>query len=331
MKKQLKLFGSTVEEDKDNLAEYSKDFFEKFSLERSPKNIDDIHKAFTALRDQIHKGNVEACLIGKYIYEHISRKEIRKRRVTARDFEEFLVTFFNGNIIEAEQRNQYLKELSGSDEFSRRVSRNRLEKLDVVLGSILLSVKTFVPTNKELNAGSFSAEALFQGFLPLPIPSERTDLGSPRALEEKFTNIQSNGQWDNFVRRFETMVNTIYLTDWIFTIKGGQVFDIFLLSKNDFKRFMIDAVKGGPSKAVEFLNRFEAHAIRTRRNPLLSKAKHISINLIGPIARTLGNLDEMVNEIRSITIATLVGKVEPKEAQNTILKRVGEFFKEIGY
>jgi len=327
MSKQERLFENNSAANRNELNIHSQVFFKRFGLERAPRTLEDIHQAFTALKEGIRKGDLEASLIGKYVYEHVSKEEIRTRRVTARDFEEFLTTFFEGEIIEAEEREKYLKELLGRDDFSRRVSRNRLEKLDVRLGKVLLSVKTFVPQNKELNAGSFSAEALFAGFLPLPIPNERTDLGSQKALEEKFGQIEKAGKWKDFVGRFEKMINTIYLTDWVFTIKGGQYLDIYLLTGNKFRELMIGCVRGGPSMAVELLNRFEAHAIRTQLDPLLSESLHVKVNLIGPLTARLQRLDQLVNVIRSTAIAAIRGEIKIKEAIDKIQRLLQDFFK----
>lgn len=329
MSRQQRLFQDALSDEKSDLSLYSEAFFKKFDLPREPKSLGEIGKAFLALKEEINRGDLLASLIGKYIYDHISKVEIRKRRVTARDFEEFLTRFFQGEIIEAEQRDQYLKELPGTDEFSRRVSRNRLEKLDVRLGSILLSVKTFVPTNKELNAGSFSAEALFDGFLPLPIPSERTDLGSGRALTEKFLRIHKDGKWGAFVERYERMVNIIYRTEWIFAIKGGRYFDIYLLPGSKFRELMISCVRAGPSKATRLLNRFEAHAIRTQTDPLFSESQHIRIDLIGPAAKRLRIVDSFISDVKSIAIAVLCGNIKVQQAKENFVQKVGEFIKEI--
>jgi hypothetical protein len=315
---------------KDDLSRFCADFFEKFQLRRSPKNLEDIYAAFTTLKEHISKGDLDASFIGKYVYEHISREDIRTRRVTARDFEEFLTTFFEGELIETEeQRSKYLKELPGRDDFSRRVSRNRLEKLDVRLGSLLLSVKTFVPTNLELNAGSFSAEGLFDGFLPLPIPNERTDLGSAPALKQKFEQIEKEGKWKDFVKKFETMINTIYLTDWIFGIKGGRYLDIYVLDGAKFKELMIKCVVNGPSQAVELLNRFEAHAIRTRLEPFLSESRHVRIDLIGPANSRLQSVDNLVSDIRSSLVASLCGRLDLGKAKQVILEKIEQFFAEM--
>lgn len=291
--------------------------------------MDDVYNAFSALRHGISNGDFEASVIGKYIFENITREDIRTRRVTARDFEEFLTTFFEGEIIETdEQRSVYLKELPGKDEFSRRVSRNRLEKLDVRLGSLLFSVKTFVPSNLELNAGSFSAEALFEGFLPLPIPNERTDLGSPPALKEKFLKIKQQGKWSEFAKRFSTMVDIIYKTDWIFAIKGGKHLDVYILEGDKFKKLMTEYVARGPSRAVELLNRFEAHAIRTKLKPFLSESKHVNINLVGPVYSKLRSIDKLVSDIKSCLVTSLCGRFDAGKAKQAILARIEQFFKE---
>lgn len=325
MTKQERLVGNESEAE-NSLALYCERFFKIFKLQRSPKNLQEIYEAFSILKDQIDKGEPTASIIGKHIYEHISGEAIRKRRVTSIDFEEFLTTFFEGIIVESEDRTKYLEELPGRDDFSRRVSRNRLEKLDVRIGKLLLSVKTLIPENKELNAGSFSAEALFEGFLS-PVPNERTDLGSQSALEEKFNKIAKAGNWKDFAERFEQMVRTIYLTDWIFAIKGGQHCDIYLLTGEKFRELMINCVKDGPSKAVQLINRFEAHAIRTRLEPLFAEAMHVRVDLIGPCSGRLIKLDNLIRNIQSIAVDTLCGELSPKSAMEQIQSQLKELIK----
>jgi len=303
-------------------------FFKKRGLRRSPVCIEDINKAFEALRDGIIKGDLDATVIANYIFQNITHEKIRKRRVTAVDFEEFLTVFFEGERVQKENRGKYLEEISRSEDFWRRVSRNRLEKLDVRLGTVLLSVKTLIPENLELNAGSFSAEALFSGFID-PVPNERTDLGSKSALREKFNKIAREGKWPNFLKQFETMVENIFLTDWIFAIKGGRYLDIYTLEGKEFRKLLIDFMSKGPDAATGLLNRFEAHALRTELGPILSKSHHVKINLIGKSTNILVKIDSLIAEIRLMVIGSITGSISPKEAIEQVKRAVQELLKNV--
>src|SRR2546425_7727856 len=144
----------------------SEKFFNKYRLAKSPKTIGELNEAFEKLKESIEAGYLPSLLIGKYIYQKITSEEIRTLRVTAHDFEKFLITFFEGHIMTTNDRKKRSELVSGfDDDHLRRVKRNALEKGDVTLGNLEFSVKTLVPDNKELNVGSFSAEVLFEDFL----------------------------------------------------------------------------------------------------------------------------------------------------------------------
>lgn len=267
------------------------------------------------MNNAIRDGDLAATFIGRYVQRNITDEKIAKRKVSAINFEEFLaVCLFKGRVISEKSRIDEPRvpeiELGFEDpEVARRVLRNRLEKLDVELGPLRLSVKTLIPENRELNIGSFSAEALFSGFLPY-IPNERDSLGSKPLLKEQFEKVRGGAKWDQFVERFTKMVNAIYTNDWIIVLKAGRRMDVYTIGAENMRELLIGAIRAGPSGTVAFLNRFEAHALRVELDPIISKAHHVRIDLIGKSTRMLERLEGVISEMESIAIDGLVG-VEP--------------------
>jgi hypothetical protein len=97
----------------------SKHFFSQNGLTRAPKNLDEIILVFEKLRDGIARGDISALLIGKYIYENITAKEIRTLRVTAYDFEDFLTKFFIGTRMSESWRKKKSEKITGfADDYS---------------------------------------------------------------------------------------------------------------------------------------------------------------------------------------------------------------------
>jgi len=170
-----------------------------------------------------------------------------------------------------------------------------------------ISAKTLIPKNKELNIGSFSAEALFNGFID-KIPNERDTLGSKPLLKKIFSQIQKQGKWNEFKKRFLDMIKNIYATDLFIAIKNDKILDLYIINRNDFQKYFCGLVNSDVDKIISFINRFEAHALRTEREPLLKIAKHISINLEGKSTEKLRNLQSKVDEIYSLTINSFCDK-----------------------
>lgn len=307
-----------------------KQFIERHKLSKEPSNLVDISKAFSALAKGIKEGDIEATLIGRHIHSTISNKNTRKLKVSAHNFEEFLVGLFSGRIIDKQERKKIKVKISSfpNKDINRRVERNKLEKLDVVLGRLNLSAKTLVPTNKELNIGSFSAEALFKGFMT-SIPNERDSLGSKPLLEKQFQGIVDSGKWSEFKNRFVKMIQEVYTTDWIITIKNDQVFDVYTLSGDDFRQILISRINKGPKEIVSFINRFEAHALRSELSPIFDKAMHIKVELIGK-STPLVNLvyDKSIAIIQS-AFESLMKQKDSKLAEAEIRKSCEEIIKAI--
>lgn len=290
------------------ISHFSELFLKKHKLNTPPKNIDEIITCFSILNEDIKKGEPEATIMGDFIFKTITDKRI-STKVSANNFEMLLAEFFDGRKVEKEDRKniKIAVKISTIEDINRRVTRNLLEKLDVQIGKINISAKTLIPKNKELNIGSFSAEALFNGFIN-KIPNERDTLGSKPLLKKVFIQIQNEGKWEEFKKRFLDMIKNIYTTDLFIAIKNDKILDLYIINKSDFQKYFCGLVNSSIDNIISFINRFEAHALRTEREPLLKIAKHISINLEGKSTARLHNLQSQVDEIYSLTINSFCNK-----------------------
>lgn len=283
-------------------------FLKKHGLNKPSKDINEIINCFSILNEDIKNGEPEATIIGDFIFRTITDAKI-STKVSANNFEIFLAEFFGGKKIEKEDRKKIkiTVKISSIEDINRRVTRNLLEKLDVQIDKMNISAKTLIPKNKELNIGSFSAEALFKGFIN-KIPNERDTLGSKPLLKKIFTQIQEQGKWKEFKKRFLDMIKSIYATDLFIAIKNDKILDLYIIDKKDFQKYFCGLVNSSIDKIISFINRFEAHALRTEREPLLKIAKHISIHLEGKSTTKLHNLQSKVDEIYSLTINSFCNK-----------------------
>lgn len=300
-------------------------FFKNHGLTREPKSLEDIEKFFISFRDSIKEGDPEATVIAIEIYNEISRTEVSHRKASAINFEELLTTLFEGKIINNKTRQP--EETScdfGEPEINRRVARNKLEKLDAELGSLKLSVKTLVPTNSELNIGSFSAEALFRGFLPYT-PNEREFLGSKPLLRQQFEKIKSSGKWKEFETRFVRMAEIIFATDWIIAIKDDRRLVVNTISGEKFRKILIDAIRNGPSEITKIFNRFEAHALRIEIEPIIKNSNVIEVDLFGKLMEPIKEIDETLRDIKYMMLDYYSGLLSKDMLLRHILIRMKNF------
>jgi hypothetical protein len=302
------------------------------NLDRPPKNLKQIIQSFIILNDEIANGAHDATYIGRYIYDNITCEKLNTK-ISASNFEEFLAFFFGGKKMDKEDRKKIkvVVKFSKNEDINRRVTRNKLEKLDVMIGGIELSAKTLIPKNNELNIGSFSAEALFDGFLP-SIPNERDTLGSKPLLNKIFNQIKTDGNWGKFVDRFIAMIKSIYVTHLIVAIKSDKVLEVYLLPKEKFRSYFIQLVKSGPDQIISFMNRFEAHAIRTQREPIINNSYKVHITLFGKSTEKLDKIINTTHSMRIDAINSLIYKDQKEDRIKSLDKRylsLIEFLKKI--
>ena len=136
----------------------------------------DLNSFFDQLsNDQNNINNLYAQYILRYIYEEFSKAEIRDRRVTSSDFEDFIGSIFN---LKPEDKNKnknppvsnYIKKLENSFNKTDKnfsiaddLSGNKNKKKDLEHNGINISIKTLKgktpkdsKANTEINIGAIS-------------------------------------------------------------------------------------------------------------------------------------------------------------------------------
>lgn len=265
-----------------------KRFFELNGFKRPPKSLEEIAEIFEKFKIELERKNPLVMEIAYWLYLNVCHPSKFKHQSSAENLEIFVAKFFGGERVTSSNREKYVSKFSpplpenvpihDESDYKRRVSRNRLEKIDVWIG-IPVSLKSLIPKNKEINIGSFSAEALFGGFMQLPIPNEREKLGSTKALLSTFEKIEKTGRWKKFKKKFESMVDSIFFTDWIICIRSPRKLKFYFIKGESFRAKLKECI-ASPRDAVKVLNRFELHALRIKRDPILDLAfSTVEINL----------------------------------------------------
>jgi hypothetical protein len=251
-------------------------FCKENEIDRKPKNIEDINSALNILKKQVQQKNFNALYILNYLHENIASEKKRKRKVTARDFEDFIALFFNGNVTDEEARKNQdvICEIHDSYVKGYAIS-NRREKGDVAFDNFVITVKTFMPDNNEINCGSFAREALFKDFLEDYGGERKSGLGSKPQILERFQEIERTGKWKDFSERFKEMVECIYSDDLLCAIKGGDYLDIYTLEGKKFRDLLMEKLAKGPKEAIGIINRYEGNTLRIERDKILGISKKI--------------------------------------------------------
>jgi hypothetical protein len=288
----------------------------------SISSFDDVVKVFEIFSKKVKSGDLIAKEIANILYEILCSPESFRDKGAPTKFEYFLADFLKGKRVEKENRENLIAKreigeivfpVHDKEDFKERVKRNRLEKADVVINKVILSIKTLVPENKEINIGSFSAEALFGGFVPIPIPNEREKLGSKPALLRIFKEIEKEGKWSDFRKKFEFMIDEIFFPDLVVCIRYQKKITLYFINANDFRTLLKNSLQS-PEEAIKILNRFEAHALRIERDKTLEIARKVMLHL------SASPLDAILKKIKKIYVDFLVGKIDLSNATKKLTK-----------
>jgi hypothetical protein len=257
-------------------------FNDKYKTSKA-SNLNDVLALFNRLSDGIKKNDPTSSLLGIYLYENIASEEKRKRKASARDFEDFISYIFEGKVMDNDTRsNMPNSELKGINRtLGAYIASNRREKMDILFESGYgISVKTSMPDNKEINMGSFAREALFDGFLTSSeYGSERKGgLGSKPQMQETFLKIYKLKLWGEFCKRFRLMVDNIYVDDLVYVIKSGNSLELYFLNNSELRKILKDAIGNGPENAVSVINRYEGNSLRIERKQVMEKSVHIELD-----------------------------------------------------
>lgn len=262
--------------------------------------INNLNEVFIKLAEGVSNGLLDETIIGDYIFNNLTSSEVRTRKSSAYDFEEIMCELLGGTRVEEIPEGQLTRHTSSfsDEEIKRRVERNILEKGDILAGDKCYTIKTLIPATAEINAGSFSSEALLKDFIT-PIPQERQELGSRPLLNDKFSKIHDNGLWPEFTDRFKIMVNEIYHSDWVLGIKDDRRLIVYTMESQDFISLLNSYFDEEWDKPTEFVNRFEAHALRIKTKVFCENADKIEIDLFGPGSHIVESIDRIILSIRS--------------------------------
>ncbi|MBM3206858.1 MAG: hypothetical protein FJZ43_04540 [Candidatus Staskawiczbacteria bacterium] len=300
---------------------------------KNPDRLEDIKKFFEKLKEGIDKGEPCSLIIGEYLYKNIASDKVRKRKSSATEFEDFLGYSMSGKVMDnGSRKNIPITTIVGVDPVvATYLSSNRREKMDIIFPSNYgVSLKTSVPDNAEINMGSFAREALFRGFLtPSEYGGERKGgLGSKPQIEEKFKQIKKKGLWKQFCKRFEFMINYVYVDDVIFVIKGGNYFEVYTVDGKILREVLVEAIKGGPSKAISVINRYEGNSIRVERDKIISKGNKIRIEFD---TQHFVNLRKITGHIEKIeqTVLEDYGKKDLSNTEKVLYSQIKNLLQDL--
>ncbi len=255
---------------------------QKEVLKSKYTNIEEIISATNILLDT--KENFNSAYLLNYLYQNISAKEIAKRKTTARDLEDYLSILFNGKITdETKRENKDIKiEKIENDFITHFTISNKREKADIVFNDdFVMSIKTLMPNNDEINLGSFEKTALFYELDVYDFLGERKGksgklgseivkigLGSTSLLKNLLLLLQEKGKYEVFKSRFLKMAKEIFADDMLIAIKNDVVMDLYFIKSNDFYSLFernIDNI----DNFISIVNRWEGNSMRVSREEFL--------------------------------------------------------------
>lgn len=307
----------------------AKSFFKDSKISVPPKKIEDIRDAFKSIKTGAENNDIRAQYIVNYLYYNIASDEKRKRKVTARDFEDLIAIIFEGEVTdETKRHNDYSISSEISSEYvARYVVSNLREKSDILFDKFGISVKTSMPDNKEINMGSFAREALFYQILNNYGGERKSGLGSANQMLSVFAKIKELKKWDDFVKRFKEMVTNIFQDDFLFVIKGGSYIEIFTLSAENLQKLFFDAIDSGSEEATWLINRYEGNSIRIKRDPVLERCDKIKIDFDILSNSPVINFKKLLHDIEEDSIDILTKSLSQKEYNDKINSYVEEIKK----
>ena len=178
------------------------------------------------------------------------------------------------------------------DTICDKVSSNFREKGDVIFydttnaSAYKVSIKSLIPSNNEVNFGSFEWTSLFYGIFDEIISlGERTSnlektvdgvkykmgKGSKQQLTNLFKYLVRINKLQDFFDRFEILFRGVFKEDILFYIKDHDVLKIHLMTNNEFVDCVTNSLRNNyDNKRKLVINRWEGNSIRMDRNILLS-------------------------------------------------------------
>ena len=255
---------------------------QKDVLKLEYKNIEEIISSMKIILDT--KENFNSAYLLNYLYQNISEKNVAKRKTTARDLEDYLSIIFNGTITDETKRDNKSINIGMIENnfITNFTVSNKREKADILFAdNFVLSVKTLMPNNQEINLGSFEKTALFYELDVYDFLGERKGkngelnnkivkigLGSKPLLKNLLLLLKEKGKYDIFKIRFLKMLKEIFSDDMLIAIKNDTVMDLYFVKSNDFYSLFeknIDNI----DNLMTIVNRWEGNSIRVNREEFL--------------------------------------------------------------
>ncbi len=260
-------------------------------LQKRYSSIDELVSFFNYLIET--KENFNSAYLLNYLYQNISNKDVAKRKTTARDFEDYLAILFSGKITdETKRQNSDIQiEKIENDFITNFIISNKREKADIIFNNnFVLSVKTLIINNKEINLGSFEKTALFYELDIYDYLGERKGkdgvlngkkvkigLGSKSLLKNLLLLLKEKGKYNIFKTRFLKMAREIFADDMLIAIKNDLEMDLYFIKSNDFYKLFQEKIDNIDHFTM-IVNRWEGNSIRVDREEFLEIATHIKLD-----------------------------------------------------
>lgn len=287
-------------------------------------------KSIIAELDKLFKsaasGNRLAELILFDFYLSINHISVYKDNITGKRLEERLSKLFAlstgdelrnsnpdiGAIMSEEHRKQFDKKTLDLVCSNYRLKGDLFFYQPASLSIYKLSIKSLVPTNKEINFGAFEFSSTIRSVVGLeslhPVQERKRaiefnedgihfkgiGLGSNAQLKKLLGYIRHKDKFHEYANAFEILFRSVYKDDFMVYIKNNKYFKIYLIDNETFIRFILDKLNN------DFQNiRIEGNAIRLSNvNRFIKHATYsIDLNLI----KCIPHFDEIENMLINLS------------------------------
>lgn len=252
-----------------------------------------------------HKSKFNSAYLTYYILEKFCKtKDIQTRKTSARDFEDFLSAITGGVVTDNSSRHNNKENIFVENPFiTEWVVNNKREKADIIYDNgYMITVKTLVEKNDEVNMGAFEKKALFSEMDLVSYLEERKSsnngigLGSKPQLLGLLKIIGKKGLWKKFQDRFLEMSKNIFSDDIIMFIKNKENPRIYIISSVVFQNKLKNAVSS-PTDFISLINRWEGNNIRMNRTKLVSEIEPIILDFSYLDEHLVKKMDENISKI----------------------------------
>lgn len=266
--------------------------FSRFRTSNSTnvRDLNTLYRGIDKLIGLSRSGDKLAQTIITDLYLSIHHESIYKENITGKRIEDkFSELFALSTGDEMRRENPLISALMLEEdqalfetEVLNLVSSNYREKGDLFFVNTRInslykvSIKSLVPTNKEINFGAFEFLSTIKGIpelsqlltiqerkrtIQVTTPSGELlgniGLGSASQLRAVWNFINSTGTMEQYLNRFRLLLTAVYKDDFIIYIKDPNNFKVYLLENDKFIAIVLEKI------AMGFVNmRVEGNAIR---------------------------------------------------------------------